>query len=126
MTSFFEKRRQTKEIEREVKFKQGLSRARNYVQKCHQAQKKFWELGKRALKLGDKQQFENVDKAYLRAGEMVNRWERFLVAMETVSQQRDQVKVTGEFAKSMSALTSSMMAGANPYIVTKVATIQYC
>lgn len=120
MTGFFENRRQTKEIEREVKFKQGLSRVRSYVQKCHQAQKKYWELGKRSLKLGDKQQFENVAKAYLRTGEMVTRWERFLVAMETVSLQRDQVKVTGEFAKSMGALSNSMMAGASPQDITRM------
>ena len=120
MAGFMERRRQTKEIEREVKFKQGLSRIRNYVQKCHDAQKKYWNLGKRSLKLGDRQQFENVAKAYLRTGDMINRWERFLVAMETVSLQRDQVKVTGEFAKSMSALSNSMMAGANPQDITKM------
>jgi len=120
MAGFLERRRQTKEIEREVKFKQGLARVRNYVQKCHDAQRKYWQLGKRALKLGDRQQFENVAKAYLRTGDMINRWERFLVAMETVSLQRDQVKVTGEFAKSMGALSNSMMAGANPQDITNM------
>lgn len=120
MAGFFEKRRQTKEIEREVKFKQGLSRIRNYVQKCHDGEKRYWGLGKRALKLGDKQQFENIAKAYLRTGEMITRWEKFLVSMETVSLQRDQVKATGEFAKSMSALSTSMMAGADPKDITKV------
>ena len=120
MPGFLEKRRQTKEIEREIKFKQGLSKIRNYVQKCNNAQKRYWELGKRSLKLGDRQQFENIAKAYIRTGEMITRWERFLVAMETVSLQRDQVKVTGEFATSMSALSSSMMAGASPKDITKV------
>lgn len=120
MPGFIERRRQAKEIEREVKFKQGLSRVRNYVQKCNRAQKKYWQLGKRALKLGDRQQFENVAKAYLRTGEMINRWERFLVAMETVSLQRDQVRVTGEFAKSMGALSTSMMAGASPQDITRM------
>jgi len=120
MAGFIERRRQAKEIEREVKFKQGLSRVRNYIRKCNDAQKKYWQLGKRSLKLGDRQQFENVAKAYLRTGEMVNRWERFLVAMETVSLQRDQVKVTGEFAKSMGALSTSMMAGASPQDITKM------
>lgn len=120
MPKFLEQRRQKKEIEREVKFKQGLSKVRNYVQKCNQAQKRYWELGKRALKLGDRQQFENITKAYLRAGEMANRWERYLVSMETVSIQRDQVKATGAFAESMKALSASMMAGAKPEDVTKM------
>ena len=120
MPGFLERRRQTKEIEREVKFKQGLARVRNYVQKCQRAQKKYWTLGKRALSLGDRQQFENVTRAYLTTGEAANRWERYLVAMETVSVQRDQVRATGEFAKSMSALSASMMAGAKPEDITKV------
>ncbi|MGB5925601.1 MAG: Snf7 family protein [Dehalococcoidia bacterium] len=120
MAGFIERRRQAKEIERDVKFKQGLSRVRNYVHKSNDAQKKYWQLGKRALKLGDRQQFENGAKAYLRTAEMINRWERFLVAMETVSLQRDQVRVTGEFAKSMGALSKSMMAGASPQDITKM------
>ena len=120
MTGFFERRRQTKEIQREVKFKQGLARVRNYVKKCHATQKKYWELGKRALSLGDKQQFENVAKAYLQTGETANRWERYLVAMETVALQKDQVKATGEFVKSMSAMSESMMAGAKSDDIMKI------
>lgn len=119
---FLDQRRQKKEIERDVKYKQGLSKVRGYVQKCNQAQKRYWELGKRSLKLGDRQQFENIAKAYLRAIEMANRWERYLVAMETISLQRDQVKATGVFAESMKALSDSMMAGAKPEDVVKMQT----
>ena len=119
---FREERRQKKEIEREVKYKQGLSKVRTYVQKCNQAQKRYWELGKRSLKLGDRQQFENIAKAYLRTIEMANRWERYLVAMETISLQRDQVKATGAFAESLKSLSDSMMAGAKPEDVVKMQT----
>ena len=120
MANFLEQRKQKKEIEREIKFKQGLSKVRGYVQQCNQSQKKYWELGKRSLKLGDRQQFENIAKAYLRTIDMANRWERYLVAMETTSLQRDQVKASGAFAQSMKALSESMMAGANPEDVTKM------
>lgn len=113
-------RKQEKEIQREVKFKQGLSKVRNYVDKCKQAQKRYWQLGKRALELGDRQQFENIAKAYLRTGDMITRWERYLVTMEAVSVQRNQVKATGEFTSSMKALTESMMAGANPKDISKM------
>jgi len=120
MAGFFERRRQTKEIKGQVRFKQGLSKVRSYVQKCNQVQKRYWELGKRALKLGDRQQFENIARAYLRTGDMITRWERYLVAMETVSIQRDQVKSTGEFIESMKALSESMMVGARPEDITKM------
>jgi len=111
---FRDRRRQTKEIEREVRFKQGLSRVRNYVQKCQQSQKRLWELGKRTLKLGDHQQFEHIARAYLHTGDQIMRWERYLVAAESISIQRGQVKATQEFVKSVGALSESMMAGSNP------------
>jgi len=120
MPGFMERRHQEKDIEREVKFRQGLTKVRTYVEKCKSAQKRYWELGKQSLKLGDRQQFENLAKAYLRAGTMVNRWERYLVALETVALERDQVKATGEFAQSMKALSDSMMAGAKPEDITKM------
>jgi len=120
MAGFLERRRQEKEIQREVKFKQGLSKVRAYVEKCNEAQKRYWALGKRSLKLGDRKQFDNIAKAYLRTGEMGNRWERYLVAMETVGIQRDQVKATGMFAQSMKALSDSIMAGAKPEDITKM------
>ncbi len=116
----FERGRQRKEIEREVRFKQGLSRVRGYVDKTRQAQKRYWELGKRALKLGDRQQFGNLAKAFIRTGDLVTRWERYLVAMETVSVQLDQLKATGECAKAMKALSESMMAFARPEDMTKM------
>jgi hypothetical protein len=51
---------------------------------------------------------------------MVGRWERYLVAMETVSLQRDQIKATGEFAQAMKVMSESMMAGAKPEEITSM------
>ena len=117
---FRDRRRQTREIEREIRFKQGLSRVRSYIQKCQQSQKRIWELGKRALKLGDRQQFEHIARAYLRTGDLIMRWERYLVAVESMALQRGQVKATQEFVKSMGALSESMMTGASPEDVVKM------
>ena len=120
MPGLLERRHQTKEIGREVRFRQGLTKVRTYVEKCHKAKTRYWELGKRALKLGDRRQFENIARAYLRTNEMVGRWERYLVAMETVSLQRDQIKATREFAQSMKVMSESMMAGAKPEEITSM------
>lgn len=111
---FFGKSKETKEIEREVRYKQGLARVRGYIGKSRESQKRLWGLGKRSLQLGDRQQFQNIARAYLRVGGIINRWERYIVAAETVAVQRGQVKVTGEFVQSLNALSESMMAGARP------------
>jgi hypothetical protein len=116
----FRGRKEKRELEREIRFRQGLSRIRNYVERSRQTQKRFWELGKRALQLGDRRQFQNLALAYLRTGEVINRWERYLVAMETVAVQRDQVKATGEFLKAMGALADSITEGARPEELLKM------
>jgi hypothetical protein len=51
---------------------------------------------------------------------VINRWERYLVAMETVAVQRDQVKATGEFLKAMGALADSITEGARPEELLKM------
>ena len=116
----FGKSKQEKEIEREVKFKQGLAKARGYINKSQESQRRLWALGKRSLELGDRRQFENITKAYLRTADVITRWERFIVTAETVAVQRGQVKATGDFISSMNALSDSMMAGASPEDVTKM------
>ncbi len=114
------KRKQMKDIERDVKFKQGISRVKSYVQRSRDTQKQQWELGKRALKLGDTGQFQHIARSYLRTGEVVSRWERYLLAAETISLQQGQVKATQEFVKSVNALSESMMVGAKPEDVMKM------
>jgi len=110
----FGKSKEEKELEREVKFRQGLSRVRNYIEKSKETRKRLWELGKRALQLGDEAQFRNIARAYLRLGDIINRWERYLVAAETVAVQRGHIKATREFIGSIEALSQLMMSGAKP------------
>lgn len=116
----FGKSKEEKEIEREVKYKQGISRVRSYIERSRQTQKRLWDLGKRSLKLGDRRQFEQISRAYLRTGDIVNRWERYVVAAETIAVQRGQVKATQEFIGSVNALSESMMTGAKPQDITKM------
>lgn len=114
--------RQRREIEREVRFKQGVARIRAYIQTCQQVEKQLWELGKRALELGDRQQFETIARAYLRTGDAIAKWERCLIAMDTLSVQRDHARATAEFARSVGALGDSIMEGAKPEEITKIQT----
>lgn len=114
------KGKQLKDIERDVKYKQGISRVKIYVQRSKEVQKQLWELGKKALKLGDMKQFQQIARSYLRSGEMVSRWDRYLLAAETLALQRGQVKATQEFVNSINALSQSMMVGAKPEEVMKM------
>lgn len=116
----WKKREETKEVEREVQFRRGLARVRNYISKCQKSKKRYWKLGKRVLQLGDQQQFRQIARTYLWTTEQIDRWERYLLQLETVAARRDQVKATSEFMKSISALSQSMMAGASEEDVAKM------
>lgn len=116
----FGKSQEAKEIERQVKFKQGMSRVRGFIDRCREAQRHQWDLGKRALRLGDRKLFTQIARGYLRTGEISNRWERYMVAAESVNIQRGHVRTTREFVSSMSALSESMMAGAKPEDIVKM------
>lgn len=116
----WKKREETKEVEREVQFRRGLARVRGHINKCQKSKKRYWELGKRALQLGDQQQFRQIARTYLWTMEQIDRWERYLLQLETVAARRDQVKATTEFMKSITALSQSMMAGASEEDVAKM------
>ncbi len=117
---FGRKSKETKEIEREVKYKQGLARVRGFVDRSRASQRNLWGLGKKALQLGDRKQFENIAKAYLRMGDTINRWERYMVSAETLAVQRGQVRATGDFLKSINALSESMLAGVKTQDIVKM------
>ncbi len=116
----FGKSKKEKEIEREVKFKQGVKKVQSYIQKCRASQQRFWDMGKRALSLGDKQQFQNMAKAYINTGDVANRWERYIVTMETVRIQRDQAQASKEFMSSMNILSATMAVGIDAKQLTKM------
>jgi hypothetical protein len=119
MLNYFRRRKETKEIERRIKFKRGKSQVESYINKLAANEKKLFNLGKRSHKLGDKAQFVHIAKAILWTQEQRNRWERYLVQMETMEARRDQVQATGAFVGSMKAMTESMMQGASVKDITK-------
>jgi hypothetical protein len=90
------------------------------VRSAREVQQRYWQLGKQALRLGDREQFEHLAVAVLRTREVVNRWERYLLQLETLGVRRDEVAATGDFLKSISAMTNSMLRGATPEQVAEV------
>jgi hypothetical protein len=108
------KSKQQRELEAKMRIRQGMKRIQRFVKDCTKKQKQYWELGKRALRLGDREQFQQLAAAFLRMRENANRWERYLLQLETLNVRRDEVAATGEFMKSVSAMTNSILKGASP------------
>jgi len=111
---YWENRKKRKEIERNLRFRQGKSRIQQFIRKGQESRKRYWQLGQKALQLGDKKQFRQIAKAYLWTIEQTHQWERFLLMLETFEARRDQMAATGAYIDSMGALSKSILAGADP------------
>lgn len=120
MFKWLERRRQEKEFERDVKVRQAKRRILRHVEKQRETEQKLWRLGKRAIQLGDQKQFEQIGKQILWTRDDVDRWERYLLNMETLEARRDQVRATGEFMQSLQAMADSLLTGAKPQDMARI------
>ena len=112
--SWLENRRRTKEMERDIQARRGKAQIRRHINKQKAMADKLWNLGKRALQLGDRRQFRQIAKHYLWTLEDIKRWERYLLAFETIEARRDQARSMAEFMRSVQAMTQSILANASP------------
>lgn len=114
MLNWFEQRRQKQQFEREIQVRQGKKRIRKHIEKQRGAERRLWQLGKRALQLHDHVQFGKIGKQILWTQKDVERWERYLLNMETMEARRDQVQTSADFMQTIQALSQSMLVGADP------------
>ena len=116
----FKKRSSTSEIEKTLRFKQGINRIHAYIERLRQSQQKLWELGQRSAGLGDESPFKNVARSYLAIKAEISRWDRYLITAQTHALKRDQVRMTRDFLDSMSSLSHAMMPAAEPEDLLKM------
>lgn len=110
---WFAERQQKKEYERDFQVRQGKKRIQRYIDQQRQMEQKLWTLGKQALKLGDNAQFQMVGKQIIWTQNDINRWQRYLLSLETLAARRDQARMTGDFMQSLKAMSDSLLVGIN-------------
>ncbi|KPK61770.1 MAG: hypothetical protein AMK73_07785 [Planctomycetes bacterium SM23_32] len=111
--ALFKSKRQ-RELEREIKLRQGKARIKRFIKNAQKVQKKYWRLGKEALRLGDREQFRHLAGAYIRTRDLLGRWERYLLQLETLGVRKEESATVAEFIDAIAATTKSMMRGAEP------------
>jgi hypothetical protein len=114
ITRWFEDRRRTKEIERDIQARQGKARIKRHIEKQKTMSKRLWEIGKKSLHLGEKKQFRQIILQYMWTLEDIKRWERSLLTFEAIEARRDQARATAEFLGSIHAMSKSILASASP------------
>jgi hypothetical protein len=109
----FKSKRQ-RELEAEMQVRQSKARIERFIRHAKKVELRYWELGKQALRLGDRQQFAQLAGALLSARDQANHWERYLLQLETLSVRREEVAATGDFIKGITVVTNSILRGASP------------
>jgi hypothetical protein len=116
----FKKQDSTSEIEKALRFKQGMARIHAYTERLRQSQERLWELGRRSAGLGDDSQFKNIARSYLAVKAEISRWDRYLITVQTHALKRDQVRMTRDFLGSISSISHAMMPAAQPEELLKM------
>ena len=111
--SLFKSKRK-RELEAELQFKRSQKKIDQFISKLKKSEKKYWELAKKSLSLGDKRQFKEIGASYLRVRNQIKRWEQYAVKLDTVRLKRDEVAMTGEFMRTMTDMAQSILHGAKP------------
>lgn len=114
------KSRSERDQEAKIRFRQGKARIQRFVQQSRQSAEHYWQLARRAHKLGDVDQLRQLAGNFFRARESINRWERFLVKMDALEMRRNEVEATADFVRSMNALTSVILRGSSPTEISKM------
>ena len=109
-----ENRRRTKEIELRMQAQQGKAKIRRHMLKQEKLKQRLWELGKRALRLGNEQQFRQSAQLYLRTLQNIKRGEQLLLTLDAVEVYRDQAHSTVDFMQAVQAMSQSILASASP------------
>jgi hypothetical protein len=117
---FLERRRQRKEIERKIQAKEGKRHIDRHVRNQQKRLRQYWELAKRAYRLGDRPTFEKISKAIAGTRQDINRWERLMVTFELFEAQRDQAKAGSEFMRAFEAMAKSMLISADPADMARI------
>ena len=60
----FKSKRQ-RQLEAEIQVRQSKARIQRFLRNARKVQKRYWELGKQALRLGDQEQFGQLAGAFM-------------------------------------------------------------
>jgi hypothetical protein len=117
---FIQRRKQRQEIERRMQAKEGKRKIQRHVRNQQKRLQQYWQLAKRAYRLGDRVNYTKIAKAIAATRQDVNRWERLLVTFELFEAQRDQAQAGGEFMKAFEAMAKSMLVAADPADMARI------
>lgn len=108
------KSRADRQMEARVRAKMGKSKINRFIQQSKRSADRYFELCRKAMKSGDIAQFQLLAGHFSQVQQSIQRWERFLVKLESLELRKNEVCTTKEFLQTMSGLTDSILSGVSP------------
>ncbi len=107
------KSKEEKEIERKIRAKKAKMMLQNYISSLEKLQKRIFDLGKGAAKLGDERLMRRQAAKYLALENRVNQARKLLLLMEEAEAQKELVKVSSSFITFSKDIVDSIAEGPN-------------
>ena len=111
---WMERRKREKEIERDMVARRGKATIQRYINKQKAASKELWNLGKEAVRIGDRRNFRQIMVQYLWTLDDVKRWERSLLTFRALEARKGQMRATGDFLQAIQSMSASILSAASP------------
>ena len=105
------KSKEEKEIERKIRTRKAKAMLQNYISNLESLQKRMFELGKEAAKLGDARLTKRQAAKYLALENRINQARKLLLLMEEAEAQKELVKVSSSFITFSKDIIDSIAEG---------------
>lgn len=115
------KSKQEKEIEREIRYRKAKKTLQNYIVQLEGLQKRVYDQGRQAAKLGDEKFIKRQAAKYLALQEKIKKGQKMLLLMEEARLQKEMVKVSGDFVSFACDISESIFEAED---IEKIAGMQ--
>lgn len=105
------KSKEEKEIERKIRTKKAKTMLQSYITNLERLQKKIFELGKQAAKLGDDKLVKRQAAKYLALENRINQAKKLLLLMEEAEAQKELVRISSSFITFSKDIVDSITEG---------------
>src|SRR3990172_1375268 len=96
-----------READRDAAVRRGKVLVTRHVEKQRAAAARLWDLARRALRIDDRTQFEQIARQYVWTIEDIRRWERYGLSIEALEARRDQARGVADFMDAVSSVSAA-------------------
>lgn len=114
------KSKQEKDLERRMQVKQGRRKVERYIRDQQKQVQQYWELAKRAYRLGDKEILQRLVSMIATTRRSIQVWERRMLYFDMIEAQRDQALAGAEFAQAFDSMSKTILDHADPADLSRI------